>query len=40
MISMYFICYYNEAGLIIKQARALGIDAPILGPDGFGALNL
>ncbi len=27
--------YYNEAGLIIKQARAQGIDAPILGADGF-----
>jgi len=27
--------YYNEAGLIIKQARALGIDCPILGADGF-----
>lgn len=27
--------YYNEAGLIIKQARALGIDVPILGADGF-----
>ncbi|BDR57881.1 ABC transporter substrate-binding protein [Xylocopilactobacillus apicola] len=27
--------YYNEAGLIIKQARQLGIKAAILGPDGF-----
>lgn len=27
--------YYDEAGLIIKQARDLGIDAPILGADGF-----
>ena len=27
--------YYNEAGLIIKQARAQGIDATILGADGF-----
>lgn len=27
--------YYNEAGLIIKQARAQGIDVPILGADGF-----
>ncbi|MGI6668838.1 MAG: ABC transporter substrate-binding protein [Acetivibrionales bacterium] len=27
--------YYNEAGLIIKQARAQGIDTPILGADGF-----
>lgn len=27
--------YYTEAGLITKQARELGIQAPILGPDGF-----
>ncbi len=27
--------YYNEAGLIIKQARALGINVPVLGADGF-----
>ncbi len=27
--------YYDEAGLIIKQARDLGIDAPVLGADGF-----
>jgi branched-chain amino acid transport system substrate-binding protein len=27
--------YYNEAGLIIKQARALGIDKPVLGGDGL-----
>lgn len=27
--------YYQEAGLIIKQARDLGIDAPVLGADGF-----
>lgn len=27
--------YYQEAGLVIKQARGLGIDAPILGADGF-----
>lgn len=32
--------YYNEAGLIIKQARNQGIDAPILGADGFGAPEL
>lgn len=32
--------YYNEAGLIIKQARAQGINTPILGPDGFGAPEL
>lgn len=27
--------YYQEAGLVIKQARGLGIDAPVLGADGF-----
>lgn len=27
--------YYQEAGLIIKQARDLGIDVPIIGADGF-----
>lgn len=27
--------YYNEAGLIIKQARQAGIKAAIIGPDGF-----
>ncbi|MBR0600254.1 ABC transporter substrate-binding protein [Sinanaerobacter chloroacetimidivorans] len=27
--------YYQEAGLVIKQARDLGITAPILGADGF-----
>lgn len=32
--------YYQEAGLIIKQARALGITAPILGADGFDSPTL
>lgn len=27
--------YYTETGLITKQAREMGIDKPILGPDGF-----
>ncbi len=27
--------YYQEVGLIIKQARALGIEVPVLGADGF-----
>lgn len=27
--------YYQEAGLVIKQARDLGIEVPILGADGF-----
>lgn len=32
--------YYEEVGLIIKQARAQGIDAPILGADGFDSPDL
>jgi len=32
--------YYNEAGLIIKAARAQGIDVPILGADGFDSPEL
>ena len=32
---IYLPGYYNEAGKIIKQARALGITTPILGGDGF-----
>lgn len=32
--------YYQEVGLIIKQARELGIDQPILGGDGFDSPEL
>lgn len=32
--------YYQQAGLIIKQARDLGIDLPILGADGFDSPDL
>lgn len=32
---MYLPGYYGETGLITKQAREMGIDVPILGPDGF-----
>lgn len=32
---IYVPGYYNEVGLIIKQAREMGISAPILGGDGF-----
>ncbi len=32
--------YYEQAGPIIKQAREMGIDEPILGPDGFGNSQL
>ena len=37
---IYIPGYYNEAGLIIKQARALGITAPIMGADGFDSPTL
>lgn len=37
---LYIPGYYNEAGLIIKQARALGIDCPIIGADGFDSQTL
>lgn len=32
---LYLPGYYEETGLITKQAREMGIDVPILGPDGF-----
>lgn len=32
--------YYEQAGPIIRQAREMGIDQPILGPDGFGNSEL
>lgn len=32
--------YYEEVGLIIKQARQLGINAPILGGDGYESPKL
>jgi branched-chain amino acid transport system substrate-binding protein len=32
--------YYEEGGLIIKQAREMGIAQPILGPDGFANSTL
>ncbi len=37
---IYLPGYYNEAGLIIKQAREMGITQPILGADGFGDAEL
>lgn len=33
---IYIPGYYTEAGLIIKQAREMGIKQPIIGADGFG----
>ncbi len=37
---LYIPGYYTEAGLIIKQAREMGIDTPIVGADGFGDAKL
>lgn len=37
---MYLPGYYEEVGLIVKQARALGITQPILGADGYEAVEL
>lgn len=37
---LYIPGYYQEAGLIIKQAKNLGIDAKIIGPDGFDSETL
>ena len=33
---LYLPGYYEQAGPIVKQAREMGIDQPILGPDGLG----
>lgn len=32
--------YYTEAGLIVKQARELGLDVPVLGGDGYDSPKL
>jgi branched-chain amino acid transport system substrate-binding protein len=32
--------FYEEVGLIVKQARELGIDVPIMGGDGWDSPNL
>lgn len=37
---IYIPGYYEEAGLIIKQAREMGIEQPILGADGFSDSKL
>ena len=37
---LYIPGYYQEVGLIIKQARELGITAPILGGGGFDSAEL
>lgn len=33
---LYLPGYYEQAGPIVKQAREMGIDQPIVGPDGLG----
>lgn len=33
---LYVPGYYEQGGPIVKQAREMGIEQPILGPDGFG----
>ncbi len=33
---LYLPGYYEQAGPIVKQAREMGINQPILGPDGLG----
>lgn len=38
--AIYLPGYYQEAGLIIKAARALGITTPVLGGDGFDSPDL
>lgn len=37
---LYIAGYYNEAGLIVKQAREMGIDKVVLGGDGFDSESL
>ena len=37
---LYIPGYYQEVGLIIKQARAMGIDSAICGGDGFESTSL
>ena len=37
---LYLPGYYQEAGLIIKAARGLGINVPVLGADGFDSPTL
>lgn len=38
--ALYVPGYYNEVGLIIKQAREMGIKLPIIGGDGFDSTDL
>lgn len=38
--TLFISGYYNEAGLIIKQAKEMGIEANVLGGDGFDSETL
>ena len=38
--AIYIPGYYQEVGLIIKQAREMGFDCPIIGGDGFDSETL
>ena len=37
---LYVPGYYEEVGLIVKQARELGLDVPIIGGDGYDSPKL
>lgn len=37
---IYIPAYYQEVGLIVKQARALGMDVPMAGGDGWDSSKL
>lgn len=37
---LYIPGYYTETGLLIKQAREMGINTPIMGGDGYGSETL
>ncbi len=38
--AIFVPCYYTEAGLIVRQARELGINVPVFGGDGWEAPEL
>ncbi|MGI5998372.1 MAG: ABC transporter substrate-binding protein, partial [Lutispora sp.] len=37
---LYLPGYYEEVGLIVKQARELGLNVPVLGGDGYDSPKL
>ena len=38
---MFFVPgYYEEVGLIVKQAREIGLDVPFMGGDGWDSPTL